>query len=249
MDSFQCYIEKYGIPVSVYLDKHSTYKSTAKPSIEDELNNREPLSQVGRALRELGINVIHADSPQAKGRIERLFKTFQDRLVKEMRLRGIKSIEGGNKFLEEYLPIYNKRFAVEAANDTDLHRPISKGLDLGKILCVKTARRLRNDWTIAHNSKVYQIEDNPRGREVMVEERIDGSMLITDKDSCLRFKEVAVRLKKPVLNIAELEKSKEPKTPTPKKVYIPPMDHPWRNFRLGGSIKVREKEEVLAGAL
>src|SRR3989338_8208657 len=89
MESFKHYILKYGIPMSVYLDRHSTYKSTGKPTIEDELANKMPKSQFERALEELGVRVIHAYSPQAKGRIERLFKTLQDRLVKEMRLKGI----------------------------------------------------------------------------------------------------------------------------------------------------------------
>lgn len=84
MDSFRCYVEKYGIPLSLYLDKHSTYKVNQKRSIRDELNDTDPLSQFTRAVKELGVNVIHADSPQAKGRIERLFYTFQDRLIKEM---------------------------------------------------------------------------------------------------------------------------------------------------------------------
>ena len=92
MDSFKRYIKKYGLPLSVYLDKYKTYKSTAKPTIEDELNGWEPLSDFERALRELGVEVKHANSPQAKGRIERLFGTLQDRLVKEMRLRGIRTI-------------------------------------------------------------------------------------------------------------------------------------------------------------
>ncbi len=96
------------------MDKHSTYKSTAKPSIEDELNDAGPLSEFEKALRELGVEVSHAHSPQAKGRIERLFRTLQDRLVKEMRLRGVRTIEEGNRFLlEEYLPLYNKRFSVQ----------------------------------------------------------------------------------------------------------------------------------------
>jgi transposase len=108
MDSFKRYIRKRGLPLQVYLDGHSTYKSTAKPTIEEQLEGVEPLSEFERALKELGVEVSHAHSPQAKGRIERLFRTFQDRVIKEMRLRGIKTIEEGNKFLEAYLPIYNK---------------------------------------------------------------------------------------------------------------------------------------------
>jgi len=112
-DSLKRYIKRYGIPKSLYLDKHTAYKSTAKLTIEDELNNRKHLSQIERAAQELGIEIIHANSPQAKGRVERSFKTYQDRLIKEMRLRGISTIEEANKFLEEFLPKHNKRFSVK----------------------------------------------------------------------------------------------------------------------------------------
>lgn len=240
MDSFKHYVKKYGIPVSIYLDKHATYKSTKKPSVEDELNNVEPLSRFARAVTELGVDVIYADSPQAKGRIERLFNTFQDRLIKEMRLKGIKTIEEANKFLPQYLPIYAKRFAVKPANDTDMHRSIPEGINLDKILCVKTKRALRNDFTIAHNGKLYQIEDNVGAKEVIVEERVNGSMFIAYKDTNLRFKEITARPKK---------EQKEPDMHTPKKAYIPPKDHPWRSFGLPGSINLKEKEEILPGVL
>jgi len=96
MDSFQRYVRRYGLPQSVYLDRHTTYKSTAKPTLEDELGGRKAMSQFERALEELGVKVIHANSPQAKGRIERLFGTFQDRLIKEMRLKDIKTKEQAN---------------------------------------------------------------------------------------------------------------------------------------------------------
>ena len=162
MDSFKRYIKKHGIPLSVYLDKHTTYKSTGKPSIEDELNNIAPLSQFERALKELGVEVIHANSPQAKGRVERLFETFQDRLIKELRLEGAKTIDEANKVLEQFLPSYAKRFCVKALYSDDLHRAIPKGIDLDRILCVKTERALRKDFTVAHNKKLYQILDNVR---------------------------------------------------------------------------------------
>jgi hypothetical protein len=95
--------------LSVYLDKHSTYKSTAKPSIEEQLNDRKPMSQFQRALSELGVQVIHAHSPQAKGRIERLFGVFQDRLIKEMRIAQIKTLPQANGFLEKYLSLVMRK--------------------------------------------------------------------------------------------------------------------------------------------
>ena len=241
MKSFRCYIDEYGIPVSVYLDKHTTYKSTKEPSIEDQLNNVEPLSQVARVFKELSVNVIHADSPQAKGRVERLFRTFQDRLIKEMRLKDIRTIERANKFLEYYLPIYSNRFAVKPVKDTNLHRPLPEGINLDKIFCIKTKRTLRNDFTVAHNGKLYQIEDNLRVKDVMVEERMDGSVFITHKDTNLRYKEITTR--------PEKEPREHNTHHIPKKIYIPPKEHPWRKFKLAGSPDFKEREEILAAAL
>jgi hypothetical protein len=238
MDSFKRYIKKHGLPQSVYLDKHTTYKSTKKPSIEDELNNVEALSQFARALKELGVDVIYADSPQAKGRIERLFKTFQHRLIREMRLRGIKSIEEANKFLDYYLPVYAKRFGVAPAKESDLHRPIPKGVDLDNILCVKTKRSLRNDFTVAHDKKLYQVLDNTRAKEIMVEERVDGSMLMRYKDMMLRFKEITSRPKR-----EEPKKTYEFRL---RKTYIPPKDHPWRRFKINPHINNYSQKEKVA---
>jgi len=237
MASFKSYIRAKGIPISVYIDRHTTYKSNKKPSIEDELENREPLTQVGRALEELGVEVIFAHSAPAKGRIERLFRTFQDRLVKEMRLRKIKSIEEANSFLKEYLPGYNKRFAVPAAKNADLHRPLSKGINLDRILCVKTERVLRNDFTVAYNGKLYQVEDNIRAGKIIVEERIDGSMIIAHKDKILKFKEIINRPKKVV-------KEKPRYIFKLKKVYVPPKDHPWRLANHAHCKHYSQKEKV-----
>ncbi|MGZ3605795.1 MAG: ISNCY family transposase [Thermodesulfobacteriota bacterium] len=193
MDSFRRYIRKYGLPLKVYLDGHSTYKSTAKPTIQDELEGVEPLSEFERALKELEVEVSHAHSPQAKGRIERLFRTFQDRLIKEMRLRGIRTIEEGNRFLAEYLPVYNKRFSVRPRENEDLHRPLPRGMDLNAILCIKTERTLRNDFTVAHHHKLYQIEEATKASKVIVQDRMDGSMRITYKGQPLRFREITER--------------------------------------------------------
>ncbi len=219
MDSFKRYIKKSGLPMKVYLDKHTTYKSTAKLTIQDELDQVEPLSQFERALKELGVEVIHAHSPQAKGRIERLFGTFQDRVVKEMRLRGISTLEEANSFLEDYLPLYNRRFSVCPKEGGNFHRPLGKGLNLDTILCIKTERALRNDFTVAHNKNLYQIEDTIKASKVMVQERVDGSMIMTYKGRSLRFKEITER---PVREKTQgvLMRTRKPR--------IPSADHPWR---------------------
>lgn len=223
MDCFKRYIRHYGLPQSLYIDKHTTYKSPRQLTPEEELEGvTEPLSEFGRALKELGVERIHANSPQAKGRIERSFRTLQDRLVKEMRLAGIKTKDEANEFLKGYLPVHNRRFDVAPAKKGDLHRPIPEGLNLDEVLCIKTKRALRNDFTVAHNKKLYQVVEPVNRNKVVVEERLDGRLLITHNGQALRFKEITTRAIK--------EKPSKPFIYKPRKRYIPPKDHPWRRY-------------------
>lgn len=221
MRSLRGYIKRYGIPGALYLDKHMTYRSPKQQTIEDELAGRRAMSQFQRAAEELGIQVIHADSPQAKGRVERLFRTFQDRLIKEMRLANICGIEEGNRFLSHYLPLYYKRFGVVPAAQGDMHRPMPVGLDLDRILCVKTERVLRNDFTVAHDGKLYQVLDNTRVKKVTVEERVDGAVVLRHGDLMLRWKPVLVRAQKlkpkPFGFVLSIRKAR-----------IPAPNHPWK---------------------
>ncbi len=225
MDSFKRYIKKAGIPLSIYLDKHSTYKSTAKESIENILSNTKPLSEFERAMKEFGVEVIHANSPQAKGRVERLFRTLQDRLIKEMRLEKIATIEEANRFLTRYLPKYNKRFAVEPVKETNLHSGIPKNTNLNRILCRKTQRVLRNDLTVEYGNKLYQIKDKVNTRKIVIEERMNGSKIMTCKNRVLKFKEITSKVKKQQISLSGANKKR--------KRYIPPADHPWKNVNYG----------------
>jgi transposase-like protein len=220
MDSFRRYIRKHGLPMQLYLDKHTTYKSTAKPTIEEEIQGSAPMSQFERAMKELAVGLIHAHSPQAKGRIERLFATLQDRLVKEMRLRGVSTIEEANRFLQEFLPVYNRKFAVNAASKEDLHRPVPLGINLDKILCIKTNRTMRNDHTIAYEGKLYQIEESTLSKKVTVEERINGKMLIVCQDKVLLYRQITERP----------QVTKQPVTGKKRTSHALPLDHPWRQF-------------------
>lgn len=221
MDSFKRYIKKYGIPMSIYFDRHTTYKSTAEPTIEEEINGEEPLSEFGRALKEFEVEKIHAYSPQAKGRVERLFGTLQDRLVKELRLRGISTIEEANKFLDShYLREFNLKFSRKALNKVNLHRPIPKGLNIKKILCIKTNRTVRNDFTILHNRNLYQIQEAITNKKIIVEEHIDGTMQITNNGNGVRFNSIQQR---PEMKTKEQKKKRRRAT-----IYIPSQDHPWR---------------------
>jgi transposase len=220
MDSFKRYINKYGIPQSIYMDNHSTYKNKAKLTVEEELEGRQnPLSQFERAVEELGVRFIHAQSAPAKGRIERLFRTFQDRVIKEMRLAGISSIEEGNKFLKEYLPKYNKRFSISAIEKEDLHRPLTEDEDIDSKLCIKEERVLRNDYTISYKTHLYQILVRTRAKKITIEERISGRIVISYKGEVLKHKEV---VKRPVEPVEQKQKGSQ------KSIYIPSKDHPWR---------------------
>lgn len=123
--------------------------------------------------------MIHAHSPQATGRVERLFKTFQDRLITELRLAESATVETANRFGAASLPTYNLRFSVQHAQTADLHRPRPARRDLDRRLCLKTTRVVRRDWTGAHQGQLYQIRDHVRATHVMVEERMDGTMRMT----------------------------------------------------------------------
>jgi len=222
MDSMKRYIKRYGMPQSVYLDKHTTYKSCAEPTIEEQLADQRPMSQFEKSMADLAIDVIHANSPQAKGRVERLFRTLQDRLVRELRLAGISSVEKVNEFLTTYLPKYNRRFKRQAASVADLHRPAPHSRELDRILCIRDERTVRNDFTIAHNGALYQIAEPTRAQKVMVEERLDGTLHITYKGHELNYREIPARSPKEIF--------KTGLTVQKKKGCIPPADHPWRTL-------------------
>ncbi len=222
MESFKFYVRKYGLPISVYLDRHTTYKSNGKLTPEEELKGMtEPKSQFERALEELGVEVIHAYSPQAKGRVERLFGVLQDRLVKEMRLRGIKTANEANDFLKEYLPVYNRKFRMCPGNSTNAHVQLPKHFNLDNYLCIKTERTVRNDNTIAHKGRLYQIEEDA-AKKVIVQERLDGSMRVTCKRVSLRYREILERPKKETIKTVDRRKFRRPSTPA--------KNHPWKRW-------------------
>jgi hypothetical protein len=235
MDSMKRYIKRYGIPKSVYLDKHTTYKSWAEPTIEEELNGRKPMSHFEKSLAELEIEVIHANSPQAKGRVERLFKTLQDRLVREMRLVGIKSVKEANEFVAAYLSKHNRKFKKPAASDADLHRPAPHTRELDRILCIKEERTVKNDFTIAHNGKLYQIEQATRAEKVTVEERLDGTLHISYKGQDLRYREITKKTTSAIPESSIVLREKKP--------WTPPVDHPWKTLFLA---KRKKREQSIA---
>ena len=171
----------------------------AEPTIEEQLAGAAPQSQFGRALEELGVELIAAHSPQATGRVERLWKTFHDRVIQELRLAEVSTLDAANAFLKSYLPIYNRRFAVPPAQAADLHRPRLVRGELARILCIKTKRVLRRDWTVAHNGHFYQVQTNVRATQVVIEERVDGTLRITHQGHGLAYPLIAARPSRPTM--------------------------------------------------
>jgi len=225
MDSFFRYSLIYGLPQSIYFDKHTTYKSWKKPTIEEELEGVVHKSQFQRALEELGVEAIHANSPQAKGRVERLFKTLQDRLVKELRLKKANTLTQANRVMDHFLIGFNHKFKRKAMNPADLHRNPPKDDALISILSVKHKHPLRNDSTIFHRAKLYLIRDyfqNPLPKSIQVEERIDGKIyFLNDQKEELFFQELK---NPPKINTVIIQKPKLPRKKT-----IPSKSHPFRS--------------------
>jgi transposase len=224
------YLERYGRPQSVYTDKASIFQPTLAPGWKSQEPGEKSETQIGRALRELGIEWIGAHSPQAKGRVERCFGTLQDRLVKALRKAGIRTREQANRYLEEvFLPDWNERFTVAARHPTDGHRSI-EAMDLGAILCHKETRRAANDYTVSWYGRRYQIPRQAvvpglRGRSIEIQQRLDGAMI--------------ARIDRTVVPLARCGAGVEPVQPEPPKTlgkrYVPkPGQSRWMDgFRLG----------------
>ena len=220
------YMEVYGRPVAIYLDKFSTYKVNHKNAVD----NVEFMTQFQRAMMELDVRVICANSPEAKGRVERLFGTLQDRMVKEMRLADVKTRDEANQFIcKKYVPDHNNRFGVPAKRKNDAHRELSDELrmKLPSIFSVQSKRRVNNDYTIQFKTLWYQLEATQKTSvykrdEVIVEERLDGAVHVRLKDIYLEYRELPERPKPTRVPVATLTRQKPD--------WKPPKDHPWRKF-------------------
>ncbi len=219
------YVERYGKPVAFYSDKHGIFR----------VNQPRPqglssgLTQFGRAMQELDIQIICANTPQAKGRIERANQTLQDRLVKELRLRGISDIDRANAYLPEFRADFNRRFAVVPRSHHDAHRPLLKRDNLDLILTHQKTGTLSKNLTVQFNNVIYQIQSNRpdyalRNAQVTICENPQGDVTILYKDKPLAF---TIYHKSP--RQAEIADPKtldrQIKTPKP-----PPPDHPWRSY-------------------
>lgn len=230
----------FGLPAAVYPDRHTIFVTEGRrmPSLAEQLAGREPTTQVGRALAAAGIGWIGARSPQAKGRIERLWGTLQDRLVAELRLAGASSLEEANVVLAAYLPRHNERFAVPAADAVGAWRPWSLADPVEAVFCFHYPRRVANDATVSGTGRPLAAPRRSAGgswagRAVIVEERLDGSLWLAHRDGRVRL--AAAPPDAPTLRARKLHDGSrgKPDHPVdrpgrPSDGYPAKPDHPWR---------------------
>jgi transposase len=235
----------HGLPMAVYTDRHTIFRSPKRATLEQELAGERPRTQFERVMDELGIEMITAYSPQAKGRVERLLGTLQDRLVKELREAGACTQDQANQLLERFLPQYSARFGVSPAVPGSAYRPWPKGLVPEEVFCFKHRRTVANDNTISFDGKRLQIPPGPdrvsyvRAR-VEVQQRLDGSLVICHKGQTLVAFQPATS--DPV-RVGKFTPAPFPQAPPPAKTqpiqpaptktrtpYKPPPDHPWRLY-------------------
>lgn len=217
------YVLTHGKPIAIYLDKFSTYKINHKNAVD----NHGLMTQFQRMMKALGITLITAHSPEAKGRIERLFGTLQDRLVKELRLAEISTIPEANMFLKTFIPKFNAQFEVVAAQEGNLHRLLAddEKNHLDAIFSIQSTRTVRNDFTIQFENQWIQLEKiQPctvlRNDAVLIEQWLDGALHIRMRKHYLVFKILPVRPEKTSERITALVPGKEP--------WKPPANHPWK---------------------
>jgi len=226
MTVFGEYVGYYGLPRALYVDRDSIYETTRDSTVEEALKDTAPLTQFGRAMRELDVELILAHSPQAKGRVERRHGVFQDRFVKALRLKQINTLESANTYLEEeFLDELNTRFHVTARSPSNLHRPLPRGVTLDHVLCYQEQRVVQNDWTVSWCNRIFQLGVAHQKlalarQKILVSELLDGTMRLTWKGRPLSWTEVCTRPSK--------AKPKPTAPTTTKAPHKPAATHPWR---------------------
>ena len=229
-DSLRAWVEEYGIPQAVYVDWKNVY--LRGPTPKEQLHGEVPLTQFGRMCAKLGIGILGASSPQAKGRCERTHGVHQDRLIKLLRLRRIASFEEANQYLQqEYLPEHNRRFAKAPAQPADYHRPVPPGLDLRRVFCLEEERVVSQDWVVRYNNRLLQLEPARKrylaaGSKVVVQEWRDGSLHVLYRNQEVPWKPIEALPQSP------LPVRQTPVRPPHTKVHKPAPEHPWRKMRV-----------------
>ncbi len=242
MKTLWLWCKRYGVPKALYVDRKNVFVTDREPTLEEQLAGEEALTAFGKACKKLGIEIITANSPQAKGRVERRHAVYQDRFVKELRLKGITTIAEANELLQNgFIKMLNRKFARPAQSSADFHRPIDAGCDLREVFCFEKVAAVSNDWTVRCENRFYQIlkhnDPLPRSRQkVTVRRLLDGRIQLLYRDKKLAFKKISppaapLRYTEPAVSRpAEKEERK-------KKQYKPAPDHPWRR---GFQVAARE---------
>jgi len=230
-DVLEGWVRQHGLPASLYVDRDSIYRCEGVGSIAEQLAGKLPQTQFERAMAALGVELILANSPQAKGRVERMNGVLQDRLVKEMRLAGVSDMESANGFLDgKYLRAFQRQFARQAASPVDVHRPVPRNLN--EVLSWEEERVVQGDWTVACERKRYQLDRQHEAlslvrRKVIVRTLRNGRVQVVYRGKPLKWRllpEGAVRKPQPV---------RKPKPRQTKAEPTPPASHPWRRDGVG----------------
>jgi transposase len=230
----RAWITHYGVPRALYTDWKNVY--VRPPNEEERVTGAEPLTQFGRMCARLGIRIIPANSPQAKGRIERNHGTQQDRLVKKLRRKGIAAIATANAFLETaYWADHNARFAQAPASADDFHVAKPRGLRLDTVFRREEARTVSNDWVVRYNNRFLQLARQsghaPARSTVVVCEDGEGQLEIRYRDRVMRWTEIAPSVAAPVQPARPTVRPPSPTTARPRRRYHPSADHPWQHHR------------------
>lgn len=250
------WVALYGVPRALYTDGKTVYITDREPTLEEALAGEPALTAFGKACRKLGIQIIRASSPQAKGRVERSHGVYQDRLVKEIRLRKLSTIEEVNELLcgGGFDDELNRRFAKTPADPLDLHHSLEDGLDLGGVFACEQTRVVQNDWTVRYRNRWLQITGvkrtlPPAKSKVIVQQRLDGSLWLLYREARVPFEELAQPPAPPVRAPQPRRPAKTPSTP-PAQSHRPTHDHPWRQqpFGKGREQLIRQRAAERAAA-
>lgn len=232
-------IARHGVPLALYSDKHATFRSTKTETLAEQLTGKRDPTQFGRAMNELGVSIITAHSPQAKGRVERLWGTLQGRLVTELRLARISTIEAANDFLPQFIERFNTQFAVVPSDATSAYRDLDPDLLLDAVLCVRHTRTVAHDNTVRFPSRpgeplFFQVLPGPgrrsySGQPVELCQYPDGSFAVLHEGRSLAIKPLTLRQRMNPQAAARRQPSPKPATSSTPSPPIPAKDHPWRN--------------------
>jgi hypothetical protein len=237
-DVFEGWLRRVGLPQSLYVDRDSIYRCEGVSSLAEQLAGKVPQTQFGRAMEELGVELILANSPQAKGRVERMNGTLQDRLVKALRLEKISELSSANEFLaREFLPALNRRFEVQAASPADVHRARPRHLD--EVLSWEEARVVQRDWTVACGTRWYQLDRQHEslslvGRKITVRTLRSGKVQLVYRGAKLRWRPLPGRPQQLL----------KPKRVSQRRSAKPSPEHPWRRIGFGVGRKFWRKEKA-----